>query len=98
MGITPWPTGTGAGWKGGGLRAEQNFAVLGLQVMRSNRNGDAGLRKQKHKAVIAQESQGMAKKAQGTDSDVFHCATGLIGWVNGIKRVCVKLNRFSWRI
>ena len=48
--------------------------------LRSNGNGDAGLRKQKHKAIMAEESCKMAQKAQGTDSTAFDSAAGVISW------------------
>ena len=45
---------------------------------------------------MAEEIKSVDKEAQRAASAAFHCATGVIGWIDVAKSVCVKLNRFSW--
>ena len=40
---------------------------------------------------MAQEGKGVGKEAPRAASAAFHCASGVIGWVNVMVRVCVKL-------
>ena len=76
--------------KGGGQKIERDFAVRCLQQWRID-YGDAGLCEQKHKAILEQEGPVMAQKVQRADSAAFHCAGGVIGWVNLAKRAYAKL-------
>jgi len=45
---------------------------------------------------MAKEGKDMGYEAQRAASAAFHCAGGVIGWINLKKRIRIKLNRFSW--
>jgi hypothetical protein len=47
---------------------------------------------------MAQEIHQLDKKAQRAAFAAFHCAAGVISWLDVMKRVCAKLKRFSWMV